>query len=295
MRGRHLIIAVALGLSAVVVITAGTMMGYFEGMFYSWGDTSGGAISSQGSSQRSPWHLKALESYRAGRISEAAGYLRDVPGLIIEPEGCELVLSIYAEAERYRDLERSAQLCLDASRARGMAAEALAMVLSSQKRTGEAIERLQPLLSEPEESPRDDEEHPRVVEQARIHAALAQLYVDLGERSQAHKHLLIALRRGEPWSLWLQRIYSSDVFYQDSDFLTQLVTILLKKDNVVRDAEMMILELLEGQKMSVQVALMKRRLNLMGPSTEGPTQHQPIRGEDDSLSHHTPSHSPEYP
>lgn len=195
-------------------------------------------------------HQLALRSYQEGRLQEAAGYLRDIPQIISEAEGCELVISIYARIRKLASLERWALSCLKQGSAMPLAAEALAMSFASVGKSGQAIEIIEKIP------------HPS----ARIHAALAQLYVYEGDEEKGRRYLLRALKHGNPWSPWLSRVFSARAFYNHPPFLGEVVEVLLSKKTVVWDEERRILDQLRELGMDEQVQLMKQRLDVFSTS-----------------------------
>ena len=191
-------------------------------------------------------HQRALESYQAGRVQEAMGYLRDVEQIIIEPEGCELVLSVYAHTRKLAPLERWSRRCLDLGKAIPLAAEALAMSLASVGKSQEAVQIIQSI------DPKD----------GRVLATLAQLCIYTGQLERGRVYLLQALRYGEPWSPWLQRVFSARAFYEHPPFLGEVVGVLMSKKTIVYDGEFKILQKLKELGMAEHVAMMEKRLQI---------------------------------
>ena len=129
-------------------------------------------------------------------------------------EGCELIISVYAENKKYSDLARSSNHCLLARKSIGIASDGLAMSLSMVGGSQDAIN----IISSIDYS-----------SNSQALAALAQLYAYIDKKALAKQHLLQAIDIGKPWSPWVQRIFSHRTFYSDSEFLSKVTDLITTK------------------------------------------------------------------
>lgn len=200
-----------------------------------------------GEKGKSNIHLSALESYKKKANKEALAKIeKDYDSILEEKEGCELVISIFATNQQIGPTREASEKCIKLGKAVGISHEAYAMAQASVGESKKAIE----LLLEESKKHQD----------ARIHAAIAQLYVFESEKENAHTHLLKAIEIGNPWSPWLSRVFTSKTFTEEKVFLRNLVPLLDKKQDVVIDAELKILSLLEKKGLTFEAEILKKRL-----------------------------------
>ena len=194
---------------------------------------------------RSLHHEKARESYFAGAHFQALSYLKPSYEQILgEEEGCELVISVFAETKQLSMLEQAARRCLERGVATSLAAEALAMSLASVGQSQQALEVLESLGAQ----------------DARVAAAMAQLYVYTRQEGKARTLLLKAISEGEPWSPWLGRVFTAETFYRHKPFLKKIVSVLATKQEVVVDVEEKLLLVLKEFQMTDEARVVEKRL-----------------------------------
>ncbi|MCY4380081.1 MAG: hypothetical protein OXC40_00720 [Proteobacteria bacterium] len=198
-------------------------------------------------SEKQARHLfrKAKESYFAGSYLEAYGYLKGHSQAFFHlPDGCNLMLSVFAETKKLSLLENTARSCLAMNKSVPIAADAIAMSLS---RVGQSEQALEIILNIP-----NYQLHSRIL------VAISQLFLYLDQPDKARKHLLQAIEVGSPWSPWLERIFQYQAF-QEHEFLTAVTLAIIKKEHVVHDKEQKLLDLLKMKNMTQEVELMTER------------------------------------
>lgn len=184
------------------------------------------------SGQRSKIHQNVRVSYDHGAYHEALGYLQDgYDSILVEEEGCELVISVFAQTKKLTSLEQVSRKCIVQGGSDEIASEGLAMSLSSVGRSAEAIQVIEATVQE-------------YAKNARVLATLAQLYIYDEREDKARQYLLEAIRIGDPWSPWLARVFSAKAYYSNSKFLSQVVSELQHKPEVMVDIEKRLLQLM---------------------------------------------------
>ena len=144
------------------------------------------------------------------------------------PEGCSLVVSVYAQLNKMVLLEAASNKCLKKEDSSGIAYEGLAASLSAQNRHEEAIQHLEQLA--------EKKYHDR------LFLSLGQLYLLTKDFDKAHQVLLQLIKRSEMWSTWLIRIMSLKHLNQDQAFLSDLVDIVCTKKVYNQKVETILLE-----------------------------------------------------
>lgn len=198
---------------------------------------------------------EASQLYKNKALNAAFALLENnYTDILSEDEGCELVISTFASLQKISPTLSASEKCMELDKGVGISHEAYAMATAS---VGE-FEKGSTKLSE------EVLKHPN----ARIHSALAQLYVYQKQDQKAHFHLLRAIEIGSPWSTWLARVSSSRSFYENKDFLTELVSLLETKKDVVSDAELKILSYLEKQGLTTEYNILTKRLKTVSPHSK---------------------------
>ena len=192
-------------------------------------------------------YQKAKASYFAGSYLEAYGYLRDHTNELFSfPEGCELMISVFAELKRLSDLEKTARQCLGMKKAIGISAEALAMALSSVGQSREALTLLEGL--------ENYQNYPRVL------VSMSQLCLYLEDSRRARDLLFLALNNTrEPWSPWLNRVFRHSA-YQQPEFLKKIAQLILQKREHIHDLELRLMELLKDKGLLKEAELLSVRM-----------------------------------
>jgi hypothetical protein len=209
-----------------------------------------------GEKPKSEIHKQALESFNKKAYKEALVLIeKDYEALLEEKEGCELVISIFATNQKLSSTENASKKCMERGKALGMAQEAYAMSMASVGKSAEAVTVLNMEL----------QKH----DNARVHAAIAQLHVFENDKKKAQKHLLRAIEIGDPWSTWLMRVFTSKTFTEDRVFLRNLVPVINAKKDVVADAEFKLVHLLQKHKLTLEEQVMMKRLRKRAEETSG--------------------------
>lgn len=188
----------------------------------------------------------ATASYYQGSYLEAYGYFKGNEEAFLQlEEGCELMISVFAQMKRLASLEAIARRCLAEGKAQAIAAEGVAMALSSVGRSQEAIEILLTIEG--------------YSTNHRILSALSQLSIYVGKEDEARKFLLAALEVSDTWSVWLERILQRSEF-QSPEFLRQVVWLIARKEAVMPDQEKRLISLLEKSQLDSEAEMIKNRL-----------------------------------
>lgn len=229
-----------------------------------------------GEKPQSEIHKQALASFDKKAYKEALALIeKNFEVIIEEKEGCELVISIFATNQKLSSTELAARKCMEMNKAVGMSQEAYAMSMASVGKSAEAIVVLNAELEK--------------YDDARIHAAIAQLYVFEGNKKQAQKHLLRAIEVGQPWSPWLMRVFTSKTFTEDRVFLRNLVPVINAKKDIVADAEFKLVHLLQRQKLTLEEQVMMKRLRKRAEETSGKDTQSPHHGQNELMKSHIKS------
>ena len=139
----------------------------------------------------------------------------EVDALLTFPEGCSLIVSIFAQLKKMKTLEDVSTKCLSLEDDSGIAYEGLAASLVGQGQGKEAIARLETLA------------HNRYHD--RLFLSLGQLYILENDLEKAGQSLLKVVANSEMWSTWLMRVLVLKGVNRDEAFLTQLVDIICEK------------------------------------------------------------------
>jgi hypothetical protein len=160
---------------------------------------------------------------------------------IPEEDGCELLISLYAEREgQASKLEQLSRLCLQQGKGIGIAHEGLAKALYEQGQGASGIAFLQ----------QQTQQYP----QARVFAALAHLHLLQEQYHEAGLAFVQAIAAaGEEWSIWLQRSLRFAPIATDREFLQAVTPIVVKKSNRNTNIEARLIEALQVQELSAEV------------------------------------------
>ena len=188
----------------------------------------------------------ATASYYQGSYLEAYGYFKGEEEAFFQlEEGCELMISVFAQMKRLASLEAIARRCLAEGKAQAIAAEGVAMALSSVGRSQEAIEILQNIEG--------------YASNHRILSALSQLSIYVGKEDEAKRFLLAALEISDTWSVWLERVLQRSEF-QTPEFLRQVAWLIAGKEAVMIDQEKRLMILLEKSQLGSEAEMIKNRV-----------------------------------
>ena len=172
-------------------------------------------------SRQTPLFLfeKARKAYEENDLKEAHRLIHASPEEILPlEEGCNLLVSVFAEGKDYRNLEKISRLCLSQKRNIAISAEGLAASLVAKKKHQEARKELEAL----------HEMHP---DEERITAALAHIYLLNNQIQKSQKLYLSLVHSSKIWTAWLTRILRSSRLTSDVKWTTKLLhTVDLKKD-----------------------------------------------------------------
>lgn len=159
---------------------------------------------------------KVLSLYEQKQFDLAEQLIRPrVETFLTFPEGCSLLVSVYAQLKKMSLLERVSTRCLGLEDDSGIAYEGLAASLVAQGRQKEAIARLEKLTQ--------DRYHDR------LFLSLGQLYILEKEFVKAGQMLLKVVTTSKMWSTWLMRVLVLKGVNRDESFLSQLVDIICDK------------------------------------------------------------------
>lgn len=191
--------------------------------------------------------IKAL--YQGGRLEEARSSFEPVlDELILEKEGCELVLSVYAKLELYSELYDSAQKCLSKGKGiSGITYEALALSALKLEKSKETL----PLL----------EQELRHRPSDRLIASLAQLALESGEKEKAREFFLLLIKSSKIWSAWLARILKFEEALNEPSFIERLIALVEAKDFVSTQSEEKLLRYAKLYKLDSAIVVLEARLS----------------------------------
>jgi len=134
-------------------------------------------------------------------------------------EGCDLVVSVYAELNLYPLLHSYSKRCLNKKKSSGIAYEGLAVssiALGKQKETLDILEKK--FL--------EDKNHERLL------VSLAQLSFEQKLDAKARKYFLQLIKESEIWSAWLQRTLKFKRLFSDAQFVKDVSFELSRRDEV---------------------------------------------------------------
>ncbi len=189
---------------------------------------------------------KALKLYSQGESSKAAKILEMEPGQYVPlKDGCELMISAFAETNQTKLLETAAVRCLNEGKAAGIAHEGYAKSLTDQGRVKEAITMLAKEAS--------NKQHHR------LFGALAYLYILDNQKEKAGEFYLKAIAIGDPWTPWVTRSLKHNSLKQDEAYMTRLIAMVTQKEKPVAHIERSLIAPAEQLGLKEQVELLKSR------------------------------------
>ena len=194
-------------------------------------------------------HLAAMQAYHKGDVDGAYAILENSWRLALEqPEGCPLVLSVFAEKKLIEKLEKAAKICLDRQSGVGIASEALAMSLHQQDRTTEA----RAILLDVAKKKQND----------RVYGALGHLFALDKKMQEASEYYLLAIQFSESWTLWLDPVLNQHAIVSDKAFVTKLIENVIAHKPTVPWAEQKLIELTKIHKLSILQSQLEARIKV---------------------------------
>lgn len=148
--------------------------------------------------------------------------------------GCELMVSVFAEAKNIELLELASKKCIQMQKGGDTIIEGLAYSLSFQGKIHEGINQLE-LLNTSQSTPR-------------LLVALSRLHLMLGHDEQARSFYLDAIRDAEVWSMWVSYALKVPIFSENLDFIEDVIGIVVNKPHVHERVEMLLLDKAEKLK-----------------------------------------------
>lgn len=193
------------------------------------------------SSRKQTLWKEALKAYADADYARASELLKDEwPSLLSEEDGCNLVLSVFAENKDFDLAEKAARACLSLGKGVETASEALGFTLSSQGRIPEALKILEGFG---EGAP------------VRLHMTVARLHLMLAQDAEARQAFLRGLKKAEVWSMWVSYALKVPSFNEDKGFVSELLRILASKPQVLPGVEKQVLTL--AQNLAVEPGLLE--------------------------------------
>ena len=141
--------------------------------------------------------------------------------------GCELMVSVFAESKNIDFLELSSKKCIQMQKGGDTIIEGLAYSLSFQGKIDEGIKQLE-LLKAQQSSPR-------------LLIALSRLHLMLGHDDEARSFYLQAIRDADVWSMWVSYALKVPVFAENLEFLESVISIVVEKPHIHQQVEMLLL------------------------------------------------------
>jgi tetratricopeptide (TPR) repeat protein len=170
-------------------------------------------------------YQQVFKAYQDGEYAAAAALVgANFAVLLREPEGCELMISVFAETKEMPQLEAISRSCMAQNRADGISQEGLAHALSSQGKIEAGIAELQ-------------REHEIKPENPRIALALAHLLTMMARDEEAGKLFLQVIAREESWSMWCAQALKQKSLLANKDFVRDLTAIVVKKPRIFAQLE----------------------------------------------------------
>lgn len=151
-------------------------------------------------------------------------YWENFPSL---ENGCELMVSVFAEAKNIEFLELASKKCIQMQKGGDTVIEGLAYSLSFQGKIDEGIKQLE-LVTESHSTPR-------------LLIALSRLHLMLGHDDDARRLYLKAVNDAEVWSMWVSYALKVPIFVDNLEFLEEMITIVINKPNVHERVETQLL------------------------------------------------------
>lgn len=172
---------------------------------------------------------KAYDLYKDRNLAEAKEVIQSSQDLLYTvAEGCELMISVFAELEDYSALEECSKTCIDLGKGLDTAYEGLAFSLSGMGLYDQAIEKLK----------KEALNH----KSTRLLISLARLYLMTGHDQEARDCYLEGVERAEVWSMWVSYGLKIKPFYTDPAFVESLITVVSKKKNAHKEVEQKLIE-----------------------------------------------------
>ena len=231
---KFIYIICSIGLSVLIITLA-----YFNTINFTWITD----IFDQDSKIEKNFNI-AKELYFTGKFQQSLFYVNKYQNNFYQlDEGCELIISVYAQTNQLSHLETSAKHCIENNLEIAISSEALAMIASKNNLFHSTIHYIT--------------SHTTYTKNPRILATLSMLYAYDNKSALAHKSLLQAIDLGKSWRLWLERVFSHHVFYDDSEFLIKLVTLIAKKDQIAHDQYQRLAKLLTEKNLSASLKILE--------------------------------------
>lgn len=163
--------------------------------------------------------VEAKEDYDNGEYIKA----RDISSqwtneLISHPEGCELLISIFARLEQLDELELYANQCLKLGNGIDTALDALGFAMSASGRIDEAIERL-------------SQERSQYPHSERLEFTLSKLYFLAKKEELGRSSYLFGIQKAKIWSMWVVHGLRRPELSDNSDFMLELSRAIQSKEN----------------------------------------------------------------
>lgn len=190
-------------------------------------------------------NLKAL--YKERKFEEVRAQMASsVETLLPLEEGCELVLSVYAQLEDYKLLDYYGKRCFGQKDRSLIVYDAIA---SSALRLGKEREAFQLLEKELESSGSSDH----------LLISLAQLSFEAKEYEKSKKYFLRLIKESTIWSAWLQRVFKFKPLFKDPKFIDELVAELSAKKFVSKLLEEKLLSYARLYKLETSIKTLEKR------------------------------------
>ncbi|MFK7823265.1 MAG: hypothetical protein AB8G05_03855 [Oligoflexales bacterium] len=142
--------------------------------------------------------------------------------------GCELMVSVFAEAKNIEALELASKKCIELEKGGDTIIEGLAYSLSFQGKIHDGIKRLEYL--------KGSQSTPRLL------VALSRLHLMIGEDEQARSLYLEAIRDADVWSMWVSYALKVPIFGDNLNFIEDVISIVVSKPHVHEQVEMLLLD-----------------------------------------------------
>ena len=162
---------------------------------------------------------QALDAYLAKDFAGAAAHIRSFHHHLVDlPQGCQLMVSVYAELREFDTLERVSQLCIDAEKGERTPYDGLAFSLVSSGRLQEAITMLERCRN--------------CVTKLEVKIPLGNLYMMNGEIDRGIDLFLQALEHPKYWREWTRELVTKAKVRSDPGFLSKLIQVVIKKEAI---------------------------------------------------------------
>ena len=186
--------------------------------------------------------------YSEQKYVEAKEAFQNKEKLILElNEGCDLVLSVFAELKDYENLEFFSKECLKKNVPSGIAFDGIAASFVAQNKTAQAIEIL--------EGKRSDSSHERLL------ASLAHLYTIDKDWEKARSLYLELIETSSIWSAWLSRLLKNKKVFEQRVFLQKLAKIIFLKEFGFPKVEGRLLQIFKDFKLNYEFNTLQNRLS----------------------------------